>query len=163
MDGVPHPGLAADMRFPVQARHAATPLLLLLAGCGRVTDADKQAAVATVRRNLDAMNAGDIDAMMATMHPRSPVYAKMPDLARSIAEKFKLKYVLEKAEVETAAPDAIRVGFVQVTHKVSGEEDFPDNRVFGTHLLRRDGDAWKIWDTQARRMERLDEAAGEEK
>ena len=152
------------MSFPFPPRHAAWPLLLLLAGCGRITDADRQAALATVQRNLDAMNSGDLDAMMATIHPSSPVYAQMPALTRSIAEKFKLHYVLEKAEVESATDDTVRVGFVQVTRKLSGDDDFPDNRVFGTHLLRRDGAAWKIWETpQPRKVERLEVAPAEEK
>lgn len=161
MDGVLARKLAACMRFQIPMRHAPWLLLLLLAGCGRISDADRVAAVATVQRNLDAMNTGDIDAMMATMHPLSPTYAEMPALTRTIAEKFKLGYVLEKAEVEQAKGDEILVGFVQVTRKLGGDEDFPDNRVFGTHVLRRDGTAWKIWDTHVRKMDRLEAAPGE--
>jgi hypothetical protein len=47
-----------------------------------------------------------------------------------------------------------RVRFVQVTRKESGPE-FRDNRIEGTHVLRRSEDDWKIWNTETENVEYL--------
>jgi hypothetical protein len=129
---------------------------LLLSACQRVTDTDRQAAVDCVRANLAAMEKGDVAAVLATVHPKSAAYRQMPQNVQAITSKYQLTYVLETAEVEQAASDGIKVHFVQVTRKAGGEEEFPDNRIEGVHLLKRDGSTWKIWSTQVRQARTLD-------
>jgi uncharacterized protein YchJ len=139
-------------------RFACLALALLCGGCHRITNADQRAAVECVRANLAAMEKGDVDAVMATIHPKSPAFLQTPQLVQSILAQYRLTYELETAEVEQATSEGIRVHFVQVTRKLEGPEEFPDNRVDGLHLLKRDGKAWKIWFTQVRTARTLDGA-----
>lgn len=122
--------------------------LALLAGCHRVSDADRAAVVECIRANLAATEAGDIEAVLATIHPRSTAYAQTPKLLKELNAKFTLAYDLESAEVEKATADGIRVRFIQTTRKVAGDGDYPENRLEGVHLLKKDGEKWKIWSTQ---------------
>lgn len=140
----------------------STRLFLLLAlvlapcGCQRITEADQQAALANIKANVAAMQRADVAAVLATIHPESPAYLNTPELIGNIVQKYKLTYQLEEAAIEQVTTDGIRVRFVQVTKKVEGPDDFPDNRVEGMHLLKRDGKAWKIWFTQVRQARTLD-------
>jgi hypothetical protein len=129
--------------------------IVFLAGCGKVTEADHKAALDCVKANLAAMQKGDVDAVLATIHPKSPAYLQTPELIKSIVNRYELSYELESAKVEHASSDGVRVGFVQVTRKLKGPDDFPDNRVEGLHLLKREGGKWKIWFTQVRQARSL--------
>lgn len=141
----------------------AISLLFLFASCGRISQADEQAAVAVVRANLAAMEKGDLNAVMATIHPESPAYNNTPELVRGIIGQFKLHYELEHVGVEAVASDSIRVGFVQATYKLSGSDDFQDSRLSGLHVIKRHGKKWKIWFTQVRRVEPLEASVPEQK
>jgi hypothetical protein len=136
------------------------PLILaavaLLCGCQRVTDADKQAAIECVRANLAAMEKGDPEAAATTIHPQSPAFAEARRQTEAILQFYRLKMELESASIGRVTPDGIEVNFVQVTRKIEGPEEFIDNRVEGTHLLRRDGAAWKIWSTRSNAARTLD-------
>ena len=145
------------MRLPAPVRHAALLVwAVAILGCSRVSDADRNAAIETVRANLAAMQAVDLDAALATTHPKSPNYEKAREQIEAIFKHFKLSYELESAKVESGTDTEIRVRFVQVTRKLEGPEEFPDNRVDGIHLLKRDGSTWKIWSTQMLSVRTLD-------
>lgn len=130
-------------------RLAALVLLALSMGaCQRVTDADKEAALNTVRANIKAMEAEEMDAVLATIHPKSTGFEEGRRQIDAIFKEYDLAYTLEKAEVTGIAVAEIRVAFVMITKKRAGAREFTDNRVEGIHLLRRDGSAWKIWTTR---------------
>jgi len=129
---------------------------ITLGACGRIDDSDKKAAVDCVKANLAAMEKGDINAVLATIHPESPAYLQTPEQVREIVATYKLKFSLEEVEVERVTDQGIHVRFVQVTKRISGPAGFPDNRVEGMHLVRRDGNQWKIWFTQVRQARTLD-------
>jgi len=138
---------------------ASLAALGLVSGCERVSKADEDAAVASVRANTEAMNRADLEGAMAAIHPKSPSYDRSRAQTETILEQFKLACTLEDAKVEKSTAEGILVRFVLVTRKVSGDEDFPDNRVTGLHLLKRDGAAWKIWSTQVLSSEKLETEA----
>jgi hypothetical protein len=142
----------AGMPFRVSLLLAA----LFLAGCHPRDDADRKAAVECVRANLAAMEKGDLDAATATVHPLSPSYPQAMEQTQAIFAQYKVAFTLEKAEVTESTPEGIRVHFVQVTKKLEGPDTFPDHRSEGTHLLRRDGEKWKIWSTQITDARTLD-------
>lgn len=133
--------------------------LMLAAGCQRVSKTDEEAAIAAVRANTEAMNNADLEGAMATIHSKSPSFDRSRAQTATILEQFRLSCLLEDVKVEKTGPDGITVRFVLVTRKISGDEDFPDNRVTGLHLLKRDGEAWKIWSTQPLTSEKLETAA----
>jgi hypothetical protein len=128
---------------------------LLFAGCEKITDADKTAAVEAVRANFEAMKARDLDAMTATVHPSSPNFEATKAFAQQQAERYTLLYDLKSAEFDSVKGGEIRVRFVQETRKVLGPDDLKDNRVTGLHILRRDGAKWKLWGTMVEKTEEL--------
>jgi hypothetical protein len=134
----------------------ALPLLSVFTGCGRVSKGDHQAAIDCVRANLAAMQKGDMAAVAETLHPKSPGFLNTPEVMKSIMAQYKLSYELEECAVERATSAGIHVRFVQVTKRIAGPEDFPDSRMEGVHILKRDRRAWKIWFTQVRTTESLD-------
>lgn len=127
---------------------------LCLAGCGKVTDADKAAALAVVQENLAAMKEKNVEKITATVHPNSPHF----EASKFAGAQYDLLYDLKSAEIESAKGDTIRVRFVQETRKLSGPAELKDNRVVGVHTVRRDGAAWKLWSTEV--LERTELGAG---
>lgn len=123
-------------------------LCSLVFACHRISEADKKAALKCVADNLTAMQAGDVDGVMATIHSRSPSYEGTADVVRAIQKRYKLKFILEKATVERASTDGINIRFMQVTERLSGPDDLGPPRIEGIHSLKLDGDKWKIWSTQ---------------
>ncbi len=136
------------------------PLLLALtaflcAGCEKITEADKAAAIETVHANLAAMKARDVEAIGETVHPNSPHFETTKAFAQQQAERYTLLYDLKSAEFDSVKGGEIRVRFVQETRKVLGPDDLKDNRVTGVHILRRDGAKWKLWGTEVQKTEEL--------
>ncbi len=136
------------------------PLLLALAtvffaGCEKITEADKVAAVETVRANLEAMKSRNVDALAETVHPASPHFEATKAFAQQQAERYTLLYDLKSAEFDSVKGGEVRVRFVQETRKVMGPDDLKDNRVTGLHILRRDGAKWKLWGTTVEKTEDL--------
>lgn len=132
-------------------------LPLALSACQRVTSEDETAAIECVRRNITAMESNDIEAVMATIHPKSPSANGAREQTLAIFDQFKLAYALENVAVKEARPDGIKVDFTMTTKKVSGPEGFTDNRVEGVHLLKRDDKQWKIWSTQVYQARALED------
>jgi hypothetical protein len=129
---------------------------LVAGACQRAANVDREAALEVVRRNAQFMQEEKIDEMMATLHPQSPTFAQTRAIMEGLAEKFDLKCELKALEVVSATPDEIRVRFDQTTSKVKGEGGFPASRVVGIHLLKKDGNAWKIYSTEEISAEVLD-------
>lgn len=131
-------------------------LALAVAACARKPkDAATIAPLrAVIEANLSAMQRGDTIAVMATIHPGSPDYAKTSAAVAEIA-KMQVEFKLEKVEVASANDREARVDYVQLTRRTGHAFAFRDNRITGTHLLRRDGDAWKIYTTRIRKLEYL--------
>ncbi len=120
----------------------------LLCGCQRIRDSDRTAAIDCVRANLAAIENGNLEAAMATIHPLSPAFEDARRQTEAIFLQYRLKMELESAKIGQVSADSIEVNFIQVTRKIEGPDEFVDNRVEGTHVLKRDGTAWKIWSTR---------------
>lgn len=128
----------------------------LLSGCERISEADRKAALDCVRANVEAMQNADAEAATATIHPQSPAFPDAQRQTEAIFAQYRLAMELESASIGRVTPEGIEVNFVQVTRKLEGPEEFMDNRVEGTHLLKRDGKAWKIWSTRWHTARTLD-------
>jgi uncharacterized protein YchJ len=137
---------------------AALALAIAVGGCRKITAQDQNAALECVRANLAAMQKGDLDAVLATIHPESPAYLQTPELLGGIVGRYQLAYDLEAAEIEQVGKSSIRVRFVQNTRRISGPDDFPDSRIEGVHVLKRDRGRWKIWFTQVRSAKAIEDA-----
>lgn len=100
-----------------------------------------------IEANAAYMNEEDLEAVMTTVHPKSPSYASTESMAKQIFERFDLNYKIEKIKVLEQNEKEARVEFVQVTTKIKGK-DFKDNKTTGIHTLKKDGDSWKVYSTE---------------
>ncbi len=110
---------------------------------------------AVIEANLSAMQRGDTIAVMATIHPESPDYSQTVAAVEGIA-KMPVAFKFEKVEITSADEREAKVDYIQLTSRTSSAFAFRDNRVTGTHLLRKDKGAWKIYATRIRKLEYLD-------
>jgi hypothetical protein len=129
--------------------------VLTLVGCGKPSAADQQAALEAVRLNVQAMERGNVDEVLATVHPKSPGFDETRKLLENLFGRFQLGVELEELAMESLTGDSVRAHFVQVTEKVSGDDPFQKNRLKGVHTLKKDGAVWKLWHTEVREVEPL--------
>lgn len=129
---------------------------IVAAGCHRVPQADADAAMETVRRNVRFLQEEKIEEMMATIHPQSPVFAATRTSVTDLVKEFDLKCELTSLEVLGEKKGDVRVRFEQITERKKGGMIEPKTRMIGVHVLRKDGEAWKIFDTEVINVELID-------
>ena len=129
---------------------------LLSAGCHRVPKADRDAALETVRRNVQFLQEKKIEEMMATIHPQSPVFAQTRTSVAELMKEFDLKCELTALEVLGEKKGDLRVRFEQITELRKSDEVKRRARFVAIHVLRNDGGVWKIFDTEVITNEVID-------
>lgn len=97
-----------------------------------------------VFENLRATQVEDMDAMLATLHSESPLYAQTEDMATVLFENYDITYELQvfryiKQDGEYAI---VRLEFS--AEKLAGAE-FNDNILDTIHVFRQENGDWKIW------------------
>lgn len=97
--------------------------------------------------NVEFMNEENLDGVMSTIHPKSQSYKITENLVKKIFETYDLSYKIEKIKVIEQNDTEAKVEFVQLTTKIKGPE-FKNNRTYGIHTLKLDGDSWKIFSTE---------------
>ncbi len=137
--------LACALLFPKSSPLAS-------AGGGKTQSMDDYTAV--VVENLRASNAEEIDAYMATIHSRSPLYDQTEASLSDIFQNYDLSYHLDKLELMDAKPAEIQLAFELTTVKLRGP-GFRDNTIKGVMILRQEGGQWKIYDQQVDQVEYL--------
>ncbi len=100
-----------------------------------------------IQANIDFMNSENIEGTLSTFHPDSPTFEITEDLVEQIFNLYDLNYKIEKLEVVKKDNQEAIANFTQLTIKLNGPE-FKNNRVKGKHILKKDGDSWKIYSTQ---------------
>ena len=137
-----------------------TPALLCaalaIAACGRVPKAERDAALETVRRNVRLLQEKKIDEMMETIHPQSPSFAGTRTEVADLVKDYDLKCELAALDVIGARSDVIRVRFEQTTERTKGGVVELKTRLTGVHVLKKDGGAWKIFDTEVIAVDDVD-------
>ncbi|AFH50444.1 Hypothetical protein IALB_2741 [Ignavibacterium album JCM 16511] len=101
----------------------------------------------SIEANAKFMNEEDFDGVMSTIHPESPSYSTTEKLVKKIFDTYDLSYKLEKVKLIEKNGNEAKVEFVQLTTKIKGPE-FKNNRTYGIHTLKLDGDSWKIFSTE---------------
>jgi hypothetical protein len=137
---------APPMKCPAYFLPLALSLLLIVAGCGK-RQPTKEEIFGTIQENVHALETKDVSTVMATIHPQSPLYANTKEAVQLMFANVDLKYTLSDLHLVSAAPEEMKVSFVQKTEKVGGKGTFVNNIVEGIHTLRPDGDRWKIYKT----------------
>jgi hypothetical protein len=106
-----------------------------------------------ISSNLYACSKRNLTMAMGTIHPESPTFESSRDMMRYIFARLRLKYTLEKTEVIDVRGDEARIKVTQATQKISGNAAFRDNRVTIIHTLKRDGQKWKMFSSEAQSIQ----------
>ncbi|MCJ7552419.1 MAG: hypothetical protein MUO34_00925 [Ignavibacteriaceae bacterium] len=104
--------------------------------------------------NAKYMTEKNLEAVMETIHPESPVFESTKKIVTQIFQQFDLSYKIEKIEIIEENADEAIVKFVQLTTKLTNFQ-FNNNRLTGVHTLRKDGNSWKIFSTRTENLEYL--------
>jgi hypothetical protein len=106
-----------------------------------------------ISSNLYACSKRNLTMAMGTIHPESPTFESSRDMMRYIFARLRLKYTLEKTEVIDVRGDEARIKVTQATQKIAGNAAFRDNRVTIIHTLKRDGQKWKMFSSEAQSIQ----------
>lgn len=98
----------------------------------------------TVTENLSATEAEDIDAIMVTMHSKSPSRAATKAQLPALFERFDLKYKLVKYEYISVSGEYAIARVQQQTTKAKGPA-FRNNTVDSFMIFKQDKGKWRIW------------------
>ena len=120
--------------------HALLCVAIVAAGCNRVPKADRDAALETVRRNVQLLQEKKVEEMMATIHPQSPVFSQTRTSVAELVKEFDLKCALVSLDVVGSRNGDVRVRFEQLTERKKGDVIEPKTRLIGVHVLRKDGE-----------------------
>jgi ketosteroid isomerase-like protein len=132
-------------------------LVLVLEGCEKTPPPPPDTVLfQAIQDNVKALEKKDVDAVMATIHPKSLAYQATREAVTQMFQVVDLKCTLTDLHVVTASADEAQVGFVQKTEKTGGEGQFQDNIVRGIHTLKLDDGKWKIFDTKRTSVTGLD-------
>jgi len=104
--------------------------------------------------NAKYMTEENLEEVMETIHPESPVFESTEKIVKQIFEQFDLSYKIEKIEIIEESDEEAIVRFVQLTTKLKNFQ-FKNNRLTGVHTLRKDGSSWKIYATKSNNLEYL--------
>lgn len=97
-----------------------------------------------VFENLRATQVEDMDAMLATIHSESPVYAQTEELAIMLFENYDVNYELQLFRYIEQDGEYAIVRLEYSSQKVAGGE-FNDNNLDTIHVFRQENGDWKIW------------------
>jgi len=123
-------------------------LALLVSGCEKPQPPpDKTVFFQAIEDNVHALEKKDLDAVMATIHPKAPSFASTREIVGEMFKTLDLKCTLSDLQLVTASPEEARVSFSQKTEKTGGNGEFQNNIVKGVHILRPDEGKWKIFNT----------------
>jgi tetratricopeptide (TPR) repeat protein len=86
----------------------------------------------------------DLDAYMATVHPKSPLYDRTEDLLKDMFATYDLNFEFYDLTVTSLTSNEAKIHFSLLTRKRAGP-DFRNNIVIGTMILRPDNGVWKIY------------------
>jgi len=108
-----------------------------------------------VKSNVYAMSKRNVNLVLNTIHPESPLVESSKDMLTYIFARLQLRYTLQRIQVTKVESDEAKVEVLQVTQKLSGNAAFRDNRIKLLHTLKRDGQKWKIFSSEALLIEYL--------
>ena len=144
------------MNVPKLLLLPALSFVLMLSACDKKTPPDREQLFLAVHENLHALEKKDVETVMATIHPESPVFGSTREAIETMFKSVDLKFTITDLRLVSATPDEAKVSFVQKTQKVGGDAPFQDNIVEGIHILRPDKGTWKIYRTLQTKVTDLD-------
>ena len=113
---------------------------MTLLAAGRPSDGEIRSLV---NENMRATQAGDLTALLKTIHPDSLATPQMEAGLQAIA-KYKLSFEASSVEFIGMSGEYALIRVIQRTVRLEGP-DFLDNEIDGIWALRREGEKWKYW------------------
>src|SRR5437868_1302688 len=93
-------------------------LAFVVSGCEMPQPApDKTVFFQAIEDNVHALEKKDLDAVMATIHPKAPSFASTREVVGEMFKALDLKCTLSDLNLVTASAEEARVGFTQKTEK----------------------------------------------
>jgi hypothetical protein len=137
--------------------------VLVMSGAGGspvfADDALAKSLLAVLNAQFAAIDRGDVDAALATIHSASPFYAQTRRALRDLASAGKLHSEVSDFKLIGVDGDYAFARCSEKTTKVSGPE-FRDNARDVVEVFRKEGDAWKQWTTAVLTVRYLDGTEG---
>ena len=130
-------------------------VVTITAGCARKT-ADEEAVKNVIQNNIKALQEENLENYLATLHPDSPGYAQMEALCPKIFEIYDLQHKLVETKILKISGDEARVRTTQEARRISGPENYKDNRSTMVHTLKKYKGHWKLFNTEQESMELLE-------
>ena len=127
-------------------------LIFIISSCS--SDKEYKTPEELIKANAAYMNEEDLEAVMTTVHPKSPSYPATESMAKQIFERYDLNYKIENIKILEQNNKEAKVEFTQITTKIKGK-DFKNNKTTGIHTLRKEGDSWKVYSTEMTNVEFL--------
>jgi len=121
----------------------------------KMDPATVQALENVIKTNVEGMGKRNINFVLSTFHPESPLLESSKDMLTYMFARVQLRYTLQAIEVKKIDGDEAEVEVLQVTQKLSGNAAFRDNRIKLLHTLKQDGQKWKIYTSEALYIEYL--------
>lgn len=120
-----------------------------------ISSQDEDQLKRIVDRHLTALQSEDVAAVMATIHPQSPLRSATETLLKRVKGKYDFRYTVTDQKVVSVSQEEARVAFTLVTEKVSGPQ-FRPNRLRGFLVFRKWKNPqmrnpvpeWRIFDTE---------------
>ena len=136
---------------------AALLLVALMAtvatGCG--ADPEEEAVKQVLEDQVKYLRNEDLEGVMLTIHPESPLYAQTRDQLKIVFEQFDLEYDLDDVEVVEMSDNQAKVRAVRTTRKLSGPEGIKDTRKTELYTLRKSESGWGVYESQTESTENL--------
>lgn len=95
--------------------------------------------------SLEAAEAEDIEAGMATMHPDSAFLTELKNMTEQIMAIYDFDYEYDNFEIMEILGDEAKVKITQTTRKIGGEAEFRDNRTVVIQTLKKHNGEWKFF------------------
>ncbi len=131
--------------------------VVITAGCSsQKKEEEEEKLKAVISNNLAALQEENLEKYMATLHPESPGYAKMELICPQIFQVYDLAHNLVDVKVIDVSGKEARVRTVQEARRLSGPENYRDNRSTMVHTLKKDQGEWKLYNTEQESMELID-------
>ena len=101
---------------------------------------------ALLSKSLKAAEAEDIEAGMAMVHPDSPFVEEMRIISEELMKRYDLDFEYNELEIIELSESEGKIKITQTTKKISGSEDFRNNRTVAIQALKKYNGQWKFFD-----------------
>lgn len=109
---------------------------------------DRASIEKLLKENLKAYQTEDLNKLMDSIHPNSPVREQTEELSQMAFSLYDLEHQYSNLEIIELSDSEATIQVTQTVKKISGS-DFKDNRVTSIQILKKYNGQWKFFDLLA--------------